>query len=103
METLGQLFTSGLWIVKPGKEADFIRAWDDFAKWTSERQPGAGHGHLLQDLETSTQFLSFGPWESAERIAEWRASSGFAEFFAKARELCSEIQPRTLKLVAQTN
>ena len=100
MKTLGQLFTSGLWLVKSGKEADFIRAWEAFAQWTGEHQSGAGDAHLLQDLEHPNRFLSFGPWESTERIQEWRGKPEFTAFLTKARELCEEIQPRTLKLVA---
>lgn len=103
MDTLGQLYTSGLWTVKPGKEEEFIHTWDEFAKWSSRHQPGAREAWLLQDLETSNRFLSFGPWESLERIAEWRATSEFAAFVAKARDLCEEIQPRTLKVVAQSS
>ena len=95
----GQLYTSGLWSVRPGKEADFIRAWEQFAQWTSEHQPGVGDGRLLQDPEHPDKFLSFGPWESAERIAEWRSRPEFAAFVTTARELCEDIQPRTLKLV----
>ena len=102
MEEIGQLFTAATWTVKSGKEEEFIRAWDEFAKWTSQNQQGAGQGQLVQDLENPTGFLSFGPWESAERIAEWRATPHFAAFLAKARKLCDEIQPRTLKLVARS-
>ena len=102
MSEQGQLFTSGSWTVKAGKEEEFIRAWDEFAKWSSQHQPGARHARLLQDTESPNRFLSFGPWESAEQIAEWRATPEFATFLAKGRELCEEIQPRTLRVVAQT-
>jgi len=32
MDTIGQLFTAGLWTTKPGDEQEFIRAWDEFAR-----------------------------------------------------------------------
>ena len=64
MPKIGQLFSSGHWLVKPGKEAEFISAWDTFAQWTVQTQAGAGSGHLLQDTANSRSFLSFGPWDS---------------------------------------
>lgn len=102
MDAIGQLYTAATWTVKPGKEAKFIRAWDEFAQWTSRDQPGARQGLLLQDIDNPARFLSFGPWESAERVAEWRAKPEFSAFLAKARELCEDIRPSTLKVVAQS-
>ncbi len=100
MDTTGIIYALALWSVKPGKEAEFIRAWEAFAQWTGEHQPGAGDGWLLQDLEHPNRFLSFGPWDSLDSIKEWRGKPEFRAFFEKARQLCEEIQPRTLKLVA---
>jgi len=59
MPKIGQLFTSGQWLVKPGKEAEFISAWNTFAHWTGDNQAGVGSGHLLQDTTNSRSFLSF--------------------------------------------
>lgn len=95
-----QLFTAGFWTVRPGKEAEFIRAWDDFAHWTSRTLPGAGDAYLLQDVDKPNRFLSAGPWDSAEDINEWRSMPEFKEFIARARELCEEVQPVTMKQVA---
>ena len=100
MPEIGQLFTSGQWLVKPGKEAQFISAWDTFAQWTGQNQPGVGSGHLLQDTANSRSFLSFGPWASEDAIQRWRQKPEFQTFLSSARELCDDIQPRTLTLVA---
>ena len=99
MDALGRFYTSGDWTVRPGKEAEFIAAWRKFAEWTSVNQPGAGDGRLLQDPEHPSMFLSFGPWEQVEHIQEWRGRPEFAAFVARARELCEDIRPRTLRLV----
>ena len=101
MEATDQLFTLGIWTIKPGREEEFIRKWDEFATWTSENQQGAGQAHLIQDIEAPNRLISFGPWQSPENIAAWRATREFAQFLEKARELCEEIQPLTLKAVAQ--
>jgi quinol monooxygenase YgiN len=100
MSDLGQLYTSGSWITNPGKEDEFRRAWAEFAQWSSEHKLGVGTPLLLQDLDTSNRFLSFGPWDSKEQIAAWRATPEFAAFLAKAKELCEEVKPSTLRLVA---
>jgi quinol monooxygenase YgiN len=100
MPKVGKLFTSGHWLVKAGKENEFISAWESFAQWTLQSQVGAGTGHLLQDSEDSRSFLSFGPWDNTEAIEQWRQEAEFQAFVGRARELCDEIQPRTLNLVA---
>jgi len=99
MEERDQLYTVGVWTAKPGKEADFVRAWDEFAQWTSAHQAGAADARLLQDIAHPQRFLSFGPWENAERIDSWRAAPEFRAFATAARELCEEFQPGTFKLV----
>ena len=98
-----QHFTSGTWKVKAGKEAEFIRLWEDFANWTKRKQTGVGMGRLLQDTSHPNHFLSFGDWDSLESIQTWRATAEFAAFFSKAQQLCDEVLPATLKLVAQTS
>ena len=100
MPKIGQLYNSGQWLVKPGKEAEFISAWDTFAKWTVLNQAGAGSGHLIQDTANSRSFLSFSPWDSQDAIQQWRLKPEFQAFVSRARELCDDIQPRTLTLVA---
>lgn len=103
MSERGQLYTAGFWKVKSGKEAEFIEAWQAFADWTSENQTGAGEGALLQNEENPQRFLSFGPWDSAESIAHWRSRPQFQDFIAKARALCEEMQPQTMKLVGYSS
>jgi len=100
MPKMGQLYLSGQWLVKPGKEAEFISAWDTFAQWTVLNQAGAGSGHLIQDTANSRSFLSFSPWDSQDAIEQWRLKPEFQAFLSRARELCDDIQPRALKLVA---
>ena len=100
MPAIGQLFTSGAWNVKQGKEAEFISAWKGFAEWTGQNQPGVGPGHLLQDSANPRSFISFGPWDSQEAIQIWRQTPQFHAFLTNARELCEEMQARTLTLVA---
>jgi hypothetical protein len=63
-----QLFTHGRWIVKPGREEDFVAAWRDFAEWTIASVEGSSGGWLLRDREQPNRFFSFGPCESLQAI-----------------------------------
>lgn len=101
MDKADQLFTAGLWTAKPGKEDEFAHEWEQFARWTSEHQPGAGWAYLVRDVERPQRFIAFGPWESAEQIDTWRASPEFKSFVARIRELCDDFQPGTYRLTAR--
>ena len=97
-----QLYTLATWKVKPGKEAEFIEAWQAFANWTSHTQPGAGEGVLLQGEDNLNHFVSFGPWDNAENVVNWRAQPEFQDFLSKARDLCEELQPQNMIRVGQS-
>lgn len=97
MNETNQRFSAGIWLVKPGKENDFIAAWGEFAKWTFNHNLGSPEVYLLQDLQQPRRFISCGPWESIQKIEAWRQLPEFKEFFAKAKEMCDEITPITLK------
>ncbi len=99
---MNQPYTLAQWSVKSGNEEKFIHEWRTFAAWTKKNQPGCGDGYLVQDTERPQRFISFGSWESADAIGEWRSSPQFIEFLGNARKLCDNIQPQTLKLVAST-
>ncbi len=100
MEKLGQLFTLGIWHVRPGKEDTFIAEWKSFAEWSSRNQSGSGTGYLLRDDGQPQTFISFGAWESPEDITVWRSSAEFQSFAAKAKLLCESFVPHAMKLVA---
>ncbi|HET7009892.1 MAG TPA: antibiotic biosynthesis monooxygenase family protein [Anaerolineales bacterium] len=100
MPTIGQHFAASSWLVREGKESEFITAWSRFAEWTSRSGLGAGTGHLLRDEADPRRFLSFGAWDSDSAIQRWRSAPEFKSFVATARELCEDFQPRTLELVA---
>jgi heme-degrading monooxygenase HmoA len=90
---MSDLYTCGTWTVKPGREDDFVTAWEEFAQWTSQNMAAAGWATLLQDEENPTRFLTVGPWESADAVAAWRASPGFQERIGRIRELLDGFEP----------
>ena len=96
---VGTIYSLGVWTVKPGKESEFIRAWNDFARWTRDTQDGAKDAVLLQDIANPQKFVSFGPWRDLKNTEAWRKTQEFRNAFARFKDLCSDIQPNTLKCV----
>jgi heme-degrading monooxygenase HmoA len=94
------IYTLGIWTVKPDKEKDFIDEWTSFAKWTSDNIEGAGKGYLLQDKENTLRFISFGPWKDETFIQKWRDSEEFKNFVTKVKGLCDDFQPNTMMEVS---
>jgi quinol monooxygenase YgiN len=88
-----QLYTSGKWTALPGREEGFVASRSELAEWTSAEVPGSNWGTLLQDHEKPNVFLSFGPWDTAEAIAAWRASPGFQERVDRIRALPEDFEP----------
>jgi heme-degrading monooxygenase HmoA len=97
-----QMYTVGLWTTKPGNEQAFITEWKSFAQWTERNQSGSRTGYLLRDRNSPGKFISFGPWENEEAINRWRESPEFKAFVLKARELCTDFQPQSMVLVADS-
>ncbi|MGI8827333.1 MAG: antibiotic biosynthesis monooxygenase family protein [Chloroflexota bacterium] len=90
------VYSLGIWIVKPGREGDFVEAWREMADWTTREMTGGEKGTLLRDREQPNRFVSFGPWDSVEAITAWRAHPGFRERVGKLREMLDDFSPTTL-------
>jgi heme-degrading monooxygenase HmoA len=93
----GMIFTVGHWTVKPGNEELFLEKWQKFAQWSLNNMKGGRWVFMVRDQEQKNKFLSFGPWESLESIAEWRQSSKFRSAFTEFKELCEDIQPSIMR------
>ncbi|HEY6958934.1 MAG TPA: antibiotic biosynthesis monooxygenase family protein [Candidatus Limnocylindria bacterium] len=96
-------YTSGVWQVKPGRADEFVEAWTEFARWTSERVPGSRRAVLVRDTADLHRFMSFGPWESEAAIAAWRDLDGFKQRVGRIRDLLERFEARTLELVATSD
>jgi heme-degrading monooxygenase HmoA len=98
---MGLPYSSGVWIAMPGREAEFVAAWREFAEWSLATIEGAGWAKLLQDRAQSNRFVSYGPWESLEAIDAWRSHPGFAERIGRIREMIEGLEPSTLDAVVE--
>jgi heme-degrading monooxygenase HmoA len=90
----------GEWVVKPGREDEFVAAWREMAEWTASEFAPATTAVLVRDRDDRSRFVSFGPWESDEQVASWRESAGFASRVGRIRDLLERFEPRTLDPVA---
>ena len=93
-------YTHALWKVKTGKEEEFIAAWKRLGG-AFLQIGGTSHGTLIQSLSNTTEFYSFGPWNSLEDIQAMRADQQAQEAINKVKELCDEATPGAYRLVAE--
>jgi quinol monooxygenase YgiN len=98
---VSQPYTFDVWIVKPGRENDFVAGWRELAEWTAANSPGAGIGRLLQDEDQPTRFISIGPWDDKDALAASRSQLGFQERVGKLREMLETFTPANLELRAE--
>jgi len=96
---MSEFITSGTWKPKPGQEAAFIAAWEEFAGWASGMD-GAGRLRLMRDLANPSQFLSTGIWDSIEQVHEWKASPEFSERMGRVQQHVAEFTPAELQVIA---
>jgi heme-degrading monooxygenase HmoA len=89
------VYTLGIWLVKPGRENDFVQAWQDMARQTQEDFPGR-KAVLMHDRDVPNRFISTGPWESVEQIEQWRGSENFQRNLQAIKELVEHFEPHTL-------
>ena len=94
-------FTHGRWRIHAGQESAFVAAWEQFAAWAAEELPAGPWALLLRDRDSPRQFLSFGPWDSLEAIADFRARREFSEFQDRVRPMLESVEVFTLELAAR--
>lgn len=98
---MAEIYTSGSWLVREGREEEFVEAWRDLATWTKGEIGGAGNPRLLRDRDNPRRFLSFGAWDDARAVETWRASEGFQQRIGKIRALLEDLEVRTLDPVIE--
>jgi heme-degrading monooxygenase HmoA len=96
-------YSMAVWLIKPGREAEFVSTWHDFATWTSESGSGALEGILVQDVDEPRRFFCFWPFESEEGIRRWRSDTKFKEFMMRMRAYCESCQPSISRTVGHVD
>lgn len=94
------IYTHAQWRVKPGREAEFIKAWQELANVFQNLPARPLRGTLIQSLVDVSLFYSFGPWKSLSDIVAMRHDPRAQEAFQKIMELCVEATPSTYRMIA---
>lgn len=103
MADLGTHFTSGNWIVKEGKEKEFIEAWTEFVRWSTSTFDEFQSADLIQQDDDSRHFISFGLWTDASAVPNWRGHPEFPERMSGPRSLCDEFAGLDYKVVSSVS
>jgi quinol monooxygenase YgiN len=91
------VWTHGMWTVKPGREDEFVRAWHALAR-DARAQFGAA-GRLLRDRDDPRQFIAFGTWPDIDALARFRSSDVLRERAPELDELVDGGEARLLEEV----
>ena len=90
-----EIFTYGRFEVEPANEQAFVDAWSEFAAWVSA-QPGAVTFRLVRDVRNAGRFISFGQWEDADAVRNWKSSAEFNEGLSRVVKQATEFEPTEL-------
>src|SRR5262249_13080580 len=96
---MSTVYTSGTWKPNPGREEEFVEAWEQFAAWASQ-MPGAGRLSLTRDLYEQGLYGSFEDWASEAAVRGWKSSPEFKEQMARVLQHVDEFNSAELGLVA---
>jgi manganese oxidase len=95
------VYTLAEWRVRPGKEAEFVTAWQDLGSVFARLPDPPGTGTLLRSVADPTLFYSFGPWSRLEAVEAMRADPDAQAAIRRLVELCTDATPATFRLVAR--
>jgi quinol monooxygenase YgiN len=97
------MYTSGVWIVKKGREDDFARRWQEGADSVSLEYPDVSF-RLLRDHENPQRFISFAEgWRSAEQIDAARSAPTYQDAMAAMWRLLESGEISTFDVVASVS
>ena len=97
------MYTSGVWIVKEGREAEFARRWQESADSLALNVPALKF-MLLRDRENPRRFISLGEgWRNSEQIEAARSTPEFQDAMASIWRVLESGDIATLDLVASVS
>lgn len=97
------MYTSGVWLVKEGREAEFARRWQASADSLTLNVPDLKF-MLLRDRENPRRFISLGEgWRNSEQIEAARSTPEFQDAMASIWRVLESGDIATLDLVASVS
>ena len=95
-----EAYASGNWLVKAGKEADFIRKWEEWLQWSRDHVDGFRWAKLMRSGSDPRRFVSISEWESEKARGDWMGRAEFQEMLQGVRALTDEFMGGDYKLEA---
>jgi quinol monooxygenase YgiN len=93
--------TTGIWLVKEGREDEFAHRWEESASNTSRDFPDVTF-RLLRDRENPRRFVSFGEgWRNMEQVEAMRSMPAFQDSMASIWRLLDSGEISTLELAVE--
>jgi quinol monooxygenase YgiN len=97
------VYTSGVWIAKEGREAEFARRWQESADSLALNVPDLKF-MLLRDRENPRRFISLGEgWRNSEQIEAAQSTPEFQDAMTSIWRVLETGDISTLDLVASVS
>ena len=97
------MYTSGVWIVKQGREDEFARRWQESADRIALENPDVKF-MLLHDRENPRRYISLGEgWRTQEDIEAARSSPHYQDATASIWRILETGEVTTLDLVSEVS
>jgi len=99
----GSVYTSGVWIVREGREDEFRRRWQELVDGLSLEFPGLKF-MLLRDSENPRRFVSLGEgWRNAEQVGSAQSLPSFQDALAALWRVLETGELTTMELVVEVS
>lgn len=97
------MYTSGVWLVKDGRENDFERRWQESANALALEFGGVKFA-LLRDRENPRRFFSLEEgWRTPGQVEAARSTPAYQDAMASLWRLLDSGEITTLELVAEVS
>jgi quinol monooxygenase YgiN len=99
----GAVYTSGVWVVKEGREGEFARRWQEAVDDAALSNPGVKF-MLLRDSDDPRRFVSLGEgWRNREQIEAALSAPAYQDAMAAVWRVLESGELTTLDLVAEVS
>jgi len=93
--------TTGVWVVREGREEEFVRRWEESASNLSREFPDVTF-RLLRDHDNARRFVSLGEgWRNLEQVEAARSLPGYQDAMASIWRLLDDGDISTLELAVE--
>ena len=97
------IYSSGVWTVKEGREAEFTRMWEADVTLLPAEHPGLVP-RLLRDLAIPRRYMSVvGPWRSLADLEAVRSGPEFQAGMERVQDVLESVEISTYEVVLEVS